>query len=75
MQKPSKPQPPKVSPWVFLQEVITEMRQVVFPKRSFVLWMTLSVLVMVTILSLFFFGIDHLISRVIGLLLGLSQVS
>jgi len=56
--------------WEFLQESRVEMRKVVWPNRKETIQTTLVVIVMVTITSLFLWGVDSLLLWVIGFLTG-----
>lgn len=50
---------------VFMREVRQELAKVIWPKRGEIIAMTITVLVFVTIIALFFVLIDSVISDVI----------
>jgi len=55
----------------FFRHVSSEMRKVSWPKRKELTGYTITVIVTVTILALFFAGIDLVISKSIRFILGL----
>ncbi|MBS4179688.1 preprotein translocase subunit SecE [Lederbergia citrea] len=55
----------------FFRNVSSEMRKVSWPKRKELTGYTVTVIVTVTILALFFAGIDQIISRSVRFILGL----
>jgi preprotein translocase subunit SecE len=63
----------RVSPGEFVRQVRSETAKVVWPSRREVAQTTILVLVMTTILSLFFLGVDQVLGRAIKLLLGLGS--
>jgi len=63
----------KTSPLKFIKEVRQETSKVTWPTRKETLVTTVMVLIMVFILSLFFLGVDQLLSFLVKLVLGLSN--
>jgi preprotein translocase subunit SecE len=61
----------RVNPGEFLRQVRTETGKVVWPTRRETLMTGLMVVIMTTILGLFFFGVDSAFSAIVQLLLGL----
>ena len=59
------------NPGKFLREVRTESAKIVWPTRRETLMTGLMVVIMTSLLALFFFGIDALFSAVVKFLLGL----
>ena len=59
------------NPGKFLREVRTESAKIVWPTRRETLMTGLMVVIMTSLLGLFFFGIDALYSAVVKFLLGL----
>jgi preprotein translocase subunit SecE len=59
------------NPGKFLREVRTESAKIVWPTRKETLMTGLMVVIMTSLLALFFFGIDALFSAVVKFLLGL----
>ena len=59
------------NPGKFLREVRTESEKIVWPTRRETLMTGLMVVIMTSLLALFFFGIDALFSAVVKFLLGL----
>ena len=62
----------KTSPAEFIRQVQTEGRKVVWPTREETVRTAIFVFIMMTILSLFFLGIDSLFSAVVRWLLTLA---
>ena len=62
----------KTSPGEFVRQVRAETAKVVWPARKEVVRMTIMVLIMMTLLALFFLGVDQVIGRSIRLLLGIG---
>ena len=60
-----------LNPGKFLREVRTESAKIVWPTRRETLMTGLMVVIMTSLLALFFFGIDALFSAVVKFLLGL----
>ena len=63
---------PRVSPAEFVRQVQTEARKIAWPTLPDTIRMTIMVLIMTTILSLFFLGIDQLLGRTVKFLLSLA---
>jgi preprotein translocase subunit SecE len=61
----------KVSPGEFFRQVRAETAKVVWPTRRETLTTALMVVIMTTILGLFFFGVDSAFSAIVQALLGL----
>jgi len=61
----------KIAPLKFIKEVRQEIGKVTWPTRKETIVTTAMVFVMVFILSLFFLGVDQLLSYGIKLILGL----
>jgi preprotein translocase subunit SecE len=59
------------NPGKFLREVRTESAKIVWPTRRETLMTGLMVVIMTTLLAIFFFGVDSLFSVVVKGLLGL----
>ncbi len=62
----------KTTPIKFIREVRQEISKVTWPTRKETMLTTAMVFVMVLILSLFFLGVDQLLSYGIRLILGLG---
>ncbi|MBF87998.1 MAG: preprotein translocase subunit SecE [Rickettsiales bacterium] len=62
----------KTTPIKFIREVRQEISKVTWPTRKETMVTTAMVFVMVLILSLFFLGVDQLLSYGIRLILGLG---
>jgi len=62
----------KTSPGEFVRQVRAETSKVVWPSRKEVVRMTVMVLIMMTLLGLFFLGVDQMIGRAIRALLGIG---
>jgi preprotein translocase subunit SecE len=60
-----------VNPGEFLRQVRTETGKVVWPTRRETLMTGLMVVIMTTLLALFFFGVDSAFSALVQALLGL----
>jgi preprotein translocase subunit SecE len=60
-----------INPGKFLREVRTESAKIVWPTRRETLMTGLMVVIMTSLLALFFFGIDALFSAIVKFLLGL----
>ena len=63
----------KIAPVKFLREVRQEISKVTWPTRKETLVTTAMVFVMVFILSLFFLGVDQVLSYGVKLILGLGS--
>ncbi len=61
----------KVSPGEFLNQVKLETAKVVWPTRKETITTAIMVVIMTTLLGLFFFGVDSAFSAVVKALLGL----
>jgi len=59
------------NPGKFLREVRTESAKIVWPTRRETLMTGLMVVIMTTLLALFFFGVDSLFSAIVKFLLSL----
>jgi preprotein translocase subunit SecE len=62
----------KTSPGEFVRQVRQETAKVVWPSRPEVLRTTILVLIMMTILAIFFLGVDQVLGRLVKLLLGIG---
>ena len=63
---------PRVNPAEFVRQVQTETRKIAWPSTGDTVRMTVMVLVMTSILSLFFLGIDQALGRLVKFLLSLA---
>ena len=63
----------KVSPMEFFRQVRAESAKIVWPSRKQTVTTGIMVLVMTTILAVFFFGVDSAFSAIVKLLLGLVR--
>ena len=61
----------KVSPGEFFRQVRAETAKVVWPSRRETMMTALMVVIMTTILGIFFFGVDSAFSAIVQALLGL----
>ena len=61
----------KVSPGEFFRQVRAETAKVVWPSRRETMMTALMVVIMTTLLALFFFGVDSAFSAIVQALLGL----
>jgi preprotein translocase subunit SecE len=61
----------KVNPGEFFRQVRAETAKVVWPTRRETMMTALMVVIMTTILGLFFFGVDSAFSAIVKALLGL----
>ena len=59
------------NPGKFLREVRTESAKIVWPTRKETLMTGMMVVIMTSVLAIFFFGIDSLFSLIVHTLLGL----
>ena len=59
------------NPGKFLREVRTESAKIVWPTRKETLMTGLMVVIMTTLLAIFFFGVDSLFSAIVKFLLSL----
>ncbi|MGY8986443.1 MAG: preprotein translocase subunit SecE [Sphingomonadales bacterium] len=63
----------KTSPGEFVRQVRQEFSKVTWPTRKEAIVTTAMVFVMVFIMSIFFLGVDQVLSWGIGLILGLGR--
>ena len=61
----------RVSPGDFLRQVKAETAKIVWPSRRETMMTALMVVIMTTLLALFFFGVDTAFSSIVQALLGL----
>jgi len=61
----------RVNPGEFLRQVRSETAKIVWPSRKETLMTALMVVIMTTLLGLFFFGVDTAFSSIVQGLLGL----
>jgi preprotein translocase subunit SecE len=61
----------RVSPGEFLRQVRAETAKIVWPSRRETMMTALMVVIMTSLLALFFFGIDSAFSSIVQALLGL----
>ena len=61
----------KVSPGEFLRQVRTETAKVVWPSRKETVTTAIMVVIMTSLLAIFFFGVDSAFSAIVQALLGL----
>lgn len=62
----------KTSPGEFVRQVRVETAKIAWPTRRETLQTTVMVLVMTTVLSLFFLGVDQILGRLVKALLSLA---
>jgi preprotein translocase subunit SecE len=62
----------KTSPGEFVRQVRQETSKVVWPSRKEVMQTTILVLIMTSILAVFFLGVDQILGRAIKLFLGVG---
>ena len=62
----------RVTPAEFVRQVQTEGRKISWPTVPDTIRMTIMVLIMTTLLSVFFLGIDQILGRFVKFLLGLA---
>jgi preprotein translocase subunit SecE len=62
----------RVSPGEFVRQVRQETAKVTWPTRRETMVTTVMVLIMTTILSLFFLGVDQVLGRIVRFLLSLA---
>jgi preprotein translocase subunit SecE len=63
----------KASPGEFIRQVKVEAGKIVWPTSRETVVTTIMVVIMTTMLGLFFFGIDSLFGWIVQLLLGLAR--
>jgi len=66
------PAKPRVSPGEFVRQVRAEIAKVTWPTRRETLMTTVMVLIMTTILAVFFLGVDQILGRLVKFLLSLA---
>jgi preprotein translocase subunit SecE len=69
--KEGESQVAKVNPGVFFNQVKNETAKVVWPTRKETITTGIMVVIMTTILGIFFFGVDSAFSAIVKALLGL----
>ena len=62
----------KTSPLEFMRQVQAETRKVVWPTRKETVMTAVMVLIMASLLGIFFFGVDRLFGAIVNFLLGLA---
>ncbi|QYE34849.1 MULTISPECIES: preprotein translocase subunit SecE [Sphingosinicellaceae] len=62
----------KTSPAEFVRQVQVETAKIAWPTRRETITTTIMVLIMTTVLSLFFLGVDQVLGRVVKLLLSFA---
>ncbi len=62
----------KTSPAEFVRQVQVETSKIAWPTRRETITTTIMVLIMTTVLSLFFLGVDQVLGRVVKLLLSFA---
>jgi preprotein translocase subunit SecE len=72
-QVETREEKPRVSPFVFLQQVRQEVSKVTWPTRRETVITTVMVFIMVLISALFFFVVDQAINLIVRFLLGLGS--
>ncbi len=63
----------KISPGEFVRQVRTEVSKVVWPTRAETVQTAIMVLIMTTILAIFFLGVDGVFSSIVRELLELAR--
>ena len=63
----------KTSPLEFIRQVRTETAKVTWPTRRETIMTGVMVVIMTTILALFFFGVDSILQAIVTALLKLAQ--
>jgi preprotein translocase subunit SecE len=66
------PAKPRVSASEFVRQVRAEVAKVVWPSRGDTIRMTIMVLIMTTLLAVFFVGVDQILGRTVKFLLSLA---
>ena len=61
----------KTSPGEFVNQVRAEARKIVWPTRKETVTTAIMVLILTTLLAVFFFGVDSAFSTIVKFLLGL----
>jgi len=67
-----KAKAPRVSVGEFVRQVRAEAAKIVWPSKGDTIRMTIMVLIMTTLLSLFFLGVDKVLGGIVQFLLGLA---
>ncbi len=62
----------KTSPAEFVRQVQVETAKIAWPTRRETITTTIMVLIMTTVLSLFFLGVDQVLGRLVKLLLSFA---
>jgi preprotein translocase subunit SecE len=62
----------KTSPLEFMRQVQAETRKVVWPTRRETIMTAVMVLIMASLLGIFFFGVDRAFGAIVNFLLGLA---
>ena len=63
----------KTNPVEFIRQVQTETRKVVWPTRRETVMTAIMVMIMTTLLGVFFLGVDAVFDRIVRFLLSLAQ--
>jgi preprotein translocase subunit SecE len=63
----------KVSPGEFIRQVRAETAKVVWPTRRETLMTTVFVVILTSVLGVFFFGVDSIFSRIVQMLISLAS--
>ena len=63
----------KTSPGEFVRQVRVETAKIAWPSRRETITTTIMVLIMTTVLSLFFLGVDQILGRLVKALLSLAN--
>ena len=63
----------KTSPGEFVRQVRVETAKIAWPSRRETITTTIMVLIMTTVLSLFFLGVDQVLGRLVKALLSLAN--
>ena len=63
----------KTSPLEFMRQVQAETKKVVWPTRKETIMTAVMVLIMATLLGLFFFGVDSAFDAIVRFLLSLAE--
>lgn len=63
----------RTSPGEFVRQVRVETAKIAWPSRRETITTTIMVLIMTTVLSLFFLGVDTVIGGLVKFLLGLAK--
>jgi preprotein translocase subunit SecE len=63
----------RTNPFVFLQQVRTEVSKVTWPSRRETMITTIMVIVMSVFAALFFLGVDWVFSMLVKIILGLGR--